>query len=115
MPRPLTTRDTRRDTLGRIVNRFTNTDLQHVLRNKTCTHRGVRHVSDCVKLPNCPFFHDKMASMPSMASIYKDRYCKGDNSDCARYHVFKAMGPHDVPDDLFPNDVDRAKEIIATV
>ena len=33
------------------------------------------------------------------------KYCKGDNSGCARYMVFKALGREEVPLDLYPNQV----------
>lgn len=69
-------------------------------------------MSDCVCLPNCPFFHDKMAEMPSMADIYKTRYCQGDNSECARYAVYKALGPGNVPSDLYPNQMAQAMEFL---
>lgn len=68
---------------------------------------------DCECLPNCPFFHDKMANMPTMASMYKRNYCQGDNSSCARYEVFTRMGSGSVPSDLFPNDSQRATEFLA--
>lgn len=71
-------------------------------------------MADCVCLSGCIFFNDKMQNMPSMAHIYKDRYCRGDNTECARYMVFKALGRENVPADLYPNDVARARDIIAT-
>ncbi len=68
---------------------------------------------DCECLPACPFFNDRMADMPAMASILKNRYCHGDNTHCARYMVFKALGREAVPADLFPGEEDRARRIIA--
>ncbi len=69
-------------------------------------------MKDCECLPKCPFFHDKMANMPVMADMYKRNYCQGDNSSCARYAVFIAMGSGNVPVDLFPNDHDRLPAIL---
>jgi hypothetical protein len=74
---------------------------------------GLRTMSDCECLAGCPFFNDKMEGMPSMAHIYKDRYCHADCFSCARYQVFKALGRESVPSDLFPNQVDRAHDVIA--
>ncbi len=37
----------------------------------------------CESLEGCPFFNEKMANMPSSANHYKEKYCMGDNSDCA--------------------------------
>jgi hypothetical protein len=70
-------------------------------------------MADCELLSKCIFFHDKMANMPATAASFKRKYCQGDNSNCARYMVFKALGREQVPADLFPNQEDRAKEVIA--
>jgi len=53
-----------------------------------------------------------MANMPGTAAIIKKNYCQGDNSNCARYMVFKSLGREAVPIDLYPNQVTRAKTII---
>lgn len=69
-------------------------------------------MSDCVKLANCPFFHDRMANMPSMAEIYKQRYCQGSNEGCARWLIHQTFGSAEVPNDLFPNDMERARAMV---
>jgi len=68
---------------------------------------------NCDLLGKCIFFNDKMANMPSTANIIKLKYCNEDNTGCARYMVYKALGREMVPSDLFPNQVDRARELIA--
>lgn len=70
-------------------------------------------MADCECIPKCPFFHDKMASLPGMAALMKKRFCQGDNKNCARWVVRSALGPTAVPADLFPNQLDRAQGIIA--
>jgi hypothetical protein len=67
-------------------------------------------MSDCECLAGCPFFHDKMADMPSMAEMLKERYCKGDWQACARHQIFTEFGKGNVPTDLFPNQQDIAAE-----
>jgi hypothetical protein len=69
-------------------------------------------VADCKRLLTCPFFNDQMADMPSMANIIKQRYCRGDSSQCARYMVAEVLGREGVPADLYPSQVDRAKAIL---
>ena len=71
-------------------------------------------MAECELLAGCIFFNDKMSNMPAMASIFKDKYCKDDNAECARYMVFKALGKEKVPPNLFPNMKDKAKEVIST-
>jgi len=70
-------------------------------------------MSDCKCLPGCLFFNNKMKEMPGIADMMKKKYCKGDNLKCARYMVFSSKGKDAVPEDLYPNMVDRAKSIIA--
>ncbi len=69
-------------------------------------------MADCELLKKCPFFNDKMEDMPTIAEQMKNRYCRSDNSRCARYMVFKAMGREKVPTNLTPNQFARALKII---
>ncbi len=66
----------------------------------------------CECLSGCPFFHDKMDNMPAMSNLIKNKFCKGDNTQCARYIVFKALGKNAVPSDLFPTQIERAKKLV---
>lgn len=70
--------------------------------------------NECEYLAGCIFFNDKMSDMPACAEQYKSRYCKGNNSDCARYRVLKALGREKVPPYLFPNQSEMAEKVIAT-
>jgi hypothetical protein len=70
-------------------------------------------MADCVCLPTCIFFNDKMASMPIAADMMKKKFCRSDNSACGRYMVFSTLGKAQVPQDLYPNQADRAKTILA--
>jgi len=71
-------------------------------------------MADCVCLERCPFFNDRMANMPAVADMMKEKYCKGDSSSCARFMVFKAKGKDFVPADMYPRDVAKAKELMAS-
>jgi hypothetical protein len=70
-------------------------------------------MSDCECLAGCPFFHDKMENMPSMAQMLKDKYCHGDWAACARHQIFTEFGRESVPTDLFPNQQDIAATVLA--
>jgi len=70
-------------------------------------------MTDCELLAGCAFFNDKMPIDGAMGTLYKKKYCQGDNKNCARHMVFKALGKEKVPIDLFPNMADKAKKIIA--
>jgi hypothetical protein len=71
-------------------------------------------MADCACIAGCPFFNDKMANMPSVADIYKTRYCTGEWSGCARYRVFSKLGRESVPSNLFPNELERADELLGS-
>ncbi|MBI5546496.1 MAG: hypothetical protein HY901_21660 [Deltaproteobacteria bacterium] len=68
---------------------------------------------DCEFTERCPFFNDRMANMPTIANFYKGKYCRGTFLDCARFQVSKAKGGV-VPVDLFPNQIERAADLIKT-
>lgn len=69
-------------------------------------------MSECELASTCIFFNGQMAKMPSTSELYKEEYCRGDQFSCARYLVFEAQGSGDVPGDLFPNDLKRARTIL---
>lgn len=71
-------------------------------------------MSECEALEGCPFFHDRMRTMPAVATLVKQRYCLGqDHAQCARYVVKSALGSGQVPADMFPDQIDRAQQLIA--
>ncbi len=47
-----------------------------------------------------------------MGAMYKKKYCKNDNTSCARYMVVKALGREKIPANLFPNMIDKAEKTI---
>ena len=68
---------------------------------------------ECELLGSCIFFNDKMADMPATAEMMKNRLCRGNKLECARYMVYQQLGRPKVPLDLYPNDVEGAKLIIS--
>lgn len=69
-------------------------------------------MANCPMIEGCAFFNDRMKDMPATSGIYKRNYCQGDNSNCARFLVRQALGPEHVPTDLFPNQRERAEELL---
>jgi len=67
-------------------------------------------MADCERLQTCPFFTGQMTNMPSTADLIKESFCRGAKTQCARYQVASSGLP--TPVDLYPNDVDRAREIL---
>ena len=69
-------------------------------------------MADCELLDGCPFFNDRLKNRSGMTELFKRQYCRTDNSECARHMVFEALGREHVPPDLFPNAVEKARQII---
>ena len=70
-------------------------------------------MAQCELLATCIFFNDKMVNYPSTADFLKRKHCQGEPESCARLMIVKAVGRAHVPADLFPNDTERAKKIVA--
>jgi GAF domain-containing protein len=66
----------------------------------------------CERTARCPFFNERMANFPESARALKSIYCSGDKTKCARYRVAAALGPAEVPPDLYPDDTELADALI---
>ena len=69
-------------------------------------------MTKCELSETCIFFNDQMANMPSTSAVYKKIFCEQDWANCGRFMIFKAIGRENVPKDLFPNQSERAADII---
>ncbi|MGI5862844.1 MAG: hypothetical protein ACOX6T_12405 [Myxococcales bacterium] len=68
---------------------------------------------ECPRLQNCSFFELLMKDQSSLAGLFRQRYCRARSHECARRIVEAAGLP--VPEDLFPNQGEKAAEIIGAV
>ena len=71
-------------------------------------------MAHCPLMSICPFFNDMMGNMPAMSEAMKKKFCQQIFTECARYITCTALGRDKVPKDMFPNEPERAKEMIAT-
>ncbi len=67
---------------------------------------------DCQSIAACPFFNDRMTHMPFIAGMMKRHYCQDHFEDCARFMIKTKLGKEKVPENLFPNERDRAMKIL---
>ena len=67
----------------------------------------------CENLSKCPFYQGQMAMESGLGSMYKKKYCEGDKLLCARYLIATRLGKEFMPQNLYPNMMDKAKEILA--
>ena len=66
----------------------------------------------CELLSGCIFYNDKMDIESGLGKLYKQRYCEGDETSCARYTVANKIGRQNVPANLYPNMHEQAEKII---
>jgi len=71
-------------------------------------------MTECELLKGCLFFNEIMPMEKGEGKMFITQYCKGDYSTCARYIVAKALGRENVPIDLYPDMVDRARKMIGS-
>jgi hypothetical protein len=78
----------------------------------TCKATVIKMIT-CELQEECQFFQNKIPVMPSTSRVLKTKYCKeGACSACAIYIVFKKLGKEKVPGNLFPNQLDKVREIL---
>ncbi|HUZ17577.1 MAG TPA: hypothetical protein VMV68_04270 [Spirochaetia bacterium] len=70
-------------------------------------------MAECSMIQRCPFFADKMRGMPANATHLKEQYCVDDFKTCARYLVGSQLGEAKIPGNLFPNQNERARVLVA--
>ncbi len=66
----------------------------------------------CELASNCPYFGAGMKAKPQTAAMFRARYCRGHQSQCARYEVYELLGRDAVPVELAPNEHLRAMMIM---
>lgn len=70
-------------------------------------------MSECILLPTCFFFNSEYVNDdPKLVKMLKERYCRGDSSDCARLMVFRWLGRDKIPENMFPNSVGMAERLL---
>lgn len=68
--------------------------------------------NSCELLDVCHFFISEL-KVESIANRFKNRYCHTCKEACAIYMVYSSMGHDAVPKDLYPNEYDRALDILS--
>ncbi len=70
-------------------------------------------MGECEFIGGCPFFNDKLNNKPEQVEELKEKYCKYNNLNCARYMVANALGKEMMPEELYPHEKQRAYLVIA--
>ena len=64
-------------------------------------------MGECEFIGGCPFFNG------DNDEVLKEKYCRNNNLNCARYMVANALGKEFMPKDLEPNQKEIAYMTIA--
>ena len=70
-------------------------------------------MADCEKLSKCPFYQGKMSMDSGLGVLYKQKYCEGDKTTCARYIIATQLGAEYVTNNIYPNMNDLAAKMLA--
>jgi len=65
-------------------------------------------MGDCEYKEQCPFYNDKMSNVSDKAESLKEKYCRNNNLNCARYMIINSLGFDNMPEDLLPDEKQRA-------
>jgi hypothetical protein len=87
--------------------------LNSPLTDEKCYNQIETKMANCELLLACPFYNEKLKALPGLAEGLKKLYCFVEKPVCARYMIAKALGREKVPLDLFPNEIEKAENIIA--
>jgi hypothetical protein len=70
-------------------------------------------MQECELIESCPFYKGKLEGDTKQIEELKEKYCRKNNLNCARYMIFMALGRESMPKELFPHQKDRAYEVIS--
>ena len=70
-------------------------------------------MQECELIDSCPFYNNQLEGDKEQIEAMKEKYCRKNNLNCARYMVLMALGKESMPEDLFPHQKERAYLIIS--
>lgn len=70
-------------------------------------------MQECEYIDNCPFFRGELSEKPVEIEEMKEKYCRRNNLNCARYMVARTLGKEYMPEDLYPHEKEVAYQLIA--
>ncbi len=67
---------------------------------------------DCTYIPECAFYPDRLDGMRYSKDYMKDLFCRKQADACARRLYQHHNISREVPGDLMPHDVEKAREFM---
>lgn len=68
---------------------------------------------ECELIEGCPFYNGYLKGDENKIEAMKEKFCRKNNLNCARYMIFMALGRGSVPPELFPHQKNKAYQIIS--
>lgn len=69
-------------------------------------------MTPCPSYNECDFYNEELSVMPSLTEVLKHQYCKNNFKGCARYQIMRAKNPQAVPQNMTPDQIDLAMQIL---
>ena len=79
------------------------------------TVEGGLAMANCEFRDDCRLMTELSKIAPELAKDYRENFCEGDCSKCARHIVATVLGPGKVPLDLFPTEASTVSEVIEVI
>ncbi len=70
-------------------------------------------MAECELIDECPFFRGQLTERADEREELKEKYCKNNNLNCARYMIASSVGKEHIPPNLYPDEKIAAYAIIA--
>ncbi|MBN1671381.1 MAG: hypothetical protein JXR37_10125 [Kiritimatiellae bacterium] len=68
----------------------------------------------CEFFATCRFANGGLPCDAALGAVYRKHYCEGDYPQCARYLVYSQLGRETLIPELYPNQHDQARKILAS-
>ncbi len=70
-------------------------------------------MGECEFFKGCTFFQENPVEKPDKIEELKEKYCRNNSLNCARYMIAQAVGKEKIPPHLSPDEKTIAYQIIA--
>ena len=70
-------------------------------------------MGQCEIIEECPFYQGELADKGVDVDELKEKYCRNNSLNCARYMIVQSVGKEHMPADLYPHEKAVAYGVIA--
>ncbi len=66
----------------------------------------------CSRFEICPMLNEVLDDRSKAKAGFVKRFCHGDYKACARLRAIEILGPGNVPNDLYPDQMSRLESLV---